>query len=571
VTGREESAETAAVSYLVNHGRYLEACAQAQKLLKTNGALRIQQLYALALSKSGAPEIARDYLEKIYQTNSEDPETAGILAGIYKTLFRKNQQSAFAIRSRDTYLQNFNATKNTYTGINAAAMSAMVMQSARSKELAKEVIQLIAPATVDFWELATLGEAHLLLKEKSTAVEYYLKARKVAGTNWGRITSVYDQLWLLDHYQQVPLDVKKLFSPPRVAAFVGHMIDHPDRSVPRFPASIETNVKEAISSTIRRLQIQIGYCSLACGGDILFAEAMVEQGGEVVIQLPFDVDDFVNASVRVAGDDWVKRFERLAQKFPVTFITKEPYRGNDDLFALQGRVILGSAVLRSNLFHAEPALITVLSDIDLKEKKGGTRDIINHWPFPSQHTNINPESFLGPELSETDFEGRSAARSGVNDRPVQYMVLVDLTRLSGAEKLTFQALINNRGEGDDHGFLIFEDTPDVWVLSFDYETAAVEMVKIFLEAIRQMRSKPDIRVLLHAGPVQKTNGRITAGAFNMLKAMARVALPAAMCASGMFAALIALVPRLLTLEPVGSMLEEEDEGPHHSVYKVSLR
>jgi tetratricopeptide (TPR) repeat protein len=570
VTGKTESTDVAQVGYLVDHGRYLEACEQARVVLKSDGSLRMQQLYALALSKSGSPEAARDYLESVYRSNPEDPETAGILAGIYKVLFRKSQQSTFAVLSRDTYLQNFITTKSTYTGINAAAMSAMVMQAGKSKELAKQVIQLILPDTQDFWEMATLGEAYLLLKEKATAIEYYIKARKLAGTDWGKIISINDQLWLLDHYQQVPLDVKKIFSPPRVAAFIGHMIDQAGRNPARFPASIESKVKEAISANIRRMQAQIGYCSLACGADILFAEALAEHGGEVVVQLPFDIDDFVNVSVRFAGEEWVERFEKLAKKFPLTFITRGPYSGNDDLFALQGRVILGSAVLRSNLYHAEPALLTVLSDIDLKQKKGGTRDILNQWPFPSQHANINPELFLSAE-SISGGLAQPEAGPKLKERPVQYMLLVDLTRLNGTERAKMQALIDKRRSADGGGFVIFEDKPGVWVLSFDYETAATEMVRIFLESMRQLRGGPDVRILLHTGPVLKTNARIAEGSFNMLKALEGVAPPASMSASGTFAALLALLPQLLSIEPVGSVSDIADASQNLSVYKVSLR
>jgi hypothetical protein len=53
--------------------------------------------------------------------------------------------------------------------------------------------------------------------------------------------------------------------------------------------------------------------------------------------------------------------------------------------------------------------------------------------------------------------------------------------------------------------------------------------------------------------------------------MERVALPAAMSASGTFAALLSLLPRLLNIEPVGMISDEVDDGQNYSVYKVSLR
>ena len=67
---------------LIGDGRYLEVRTEAATALKQNDHIRLQQLYALALSKSGAPEAARDYLEPIYHAHAEDPETAGILQAV---------------------------------------------------------------------------------------------------------------------------------------------------------------------------------------------------------------------------------------------------------------------------------------------------------------------------------------------------------------------------------------------------------------------------------------------------------------------------------------------------------
>jgi tetratricopeptide (TPR) repeat protein len=201
------------IESLITNGRYLEAQHDAELLRKEDSNLRLDQLYAFALSKSGAVEQARHYIEPIYNLHQDDPETAGIMGGIYKALFKKNQQSSFALLARDTYFKNFVATKSYYTGINAASMSAIIMQREKSKEIAKRVINLISPDSSNFWELATLGEGHLLIKEGEKAIEYYVKARRIAGNDWGKISSVYDQLWLLNHYLPVQKEVMRLFSP----------------------------------------------------------------------------------------------------------------------------------------------------------------------------------------------------------------------------------------------------------------------------------------------------------------------------------------------------------------------
>ncbi|NJN42641.1 MAG: DUF4071 domain-containing protein [Flammeovirgaceae bacterium] len=324
---------------LIGQGRYMEARLLCEK--EKEPTLRYSQLYALALSKSGSPKQALNYLEPVFTKHPDDSETSGILGGIFKELFRVTQDSSYAVRSRDTYLQNFSATKNYYTGINAATMSAIAGQMRKGREIAVEVIQVIDKDTTEFWELCTLAEAHLLLKDKQESVDLYFKARAIAHSDWGKISSVYNQLWLIDHYTSVPKEVMKAFSPPAVAAFVGHMIDSPTREKPRFPAGIETQVRNALKSAVQTNNIRIGYCALACGGDILFAEAIEEVGGEVNISLPFKPADFIELSVRFAGENWVDRFNRLIEKYPVRLITDEGYGGYNDLFSFESKIILG--------------------------------------------------------------------------------------------------------------------------------------------------------------------------------------------------------------------------------------
>ena len=70
-------------------GHYAQARTYAKELLSADPDHRIQQLYALALSKSGVPEAAQEYLESTIKHHPDDPETMGILGGIYKELFKK--------------------------------------------------------------------------------------------------------------------------------------------------------------------------------------------------------------------------------------------------------------------------------------------------------------------------------------------------------------------------------------------------------------------------------------------------------------------------------------------------
>ena len=422
------------IETLINQGRFFEAHNLADTQLKSDpDNFRLKQLLALSMSKSGASNDAKEFLEPIYNQNKKDPETAGILGGIYKELFKKTQDAKYAYLSRDIYHHNFEITGDYYTGINAATMSMIARESKKGREIAAEVIKSLDKKENDFWELATLGEAWLLCRDSSNAIEFYTRARKMAGQNWGKINSIYAQLWLLNHYITVPVEVLEVFNPPVFAAFAGHMIDKPGIMDSRFPADIEDKVKTAIAAEIARLNIQIGFCSLACGSDILFAEAMQEAGAKINVCLPFDKDDFIETSIGFAGDQWVKRFETLLEQSDVKFTTKEKYFGDDVLFSLQGKVIFGSSVLQANLLHSKPFLITVLSEKDKTSRVGGTRDMVNQWPYMDKVININPDNFrsgsvevINPETSDIESKKKEKA---IN-RQILYILFADIVGFS---------------------------------------------------------------------------------------------------------------------------------------------
>ncbi len=566
---------------LINQGRYFEARTRAEDALKHTQELRYKQLQALSISKLGTPEAALEIMEPVYRQFPDDSESAGILGSIYKELFKKNQSTAFAIKSRDTYFQNFSVTKSYYTGINAASMSAMAGQASRGREIAVQVISILEDNSAnDFWKLATLGEAFLLTKDRSRAAEYFIETRKNAGNDWGKITSVYNQLWLLNHFIPVSNEILKIFNPPTVVAFIGHMIDHPNRPTPRFPASIEQQIKDSITNSIRTLNARIGYCSLACGGDILFAEAMAAEGGEVNISLPFSESDFIDLSVSFAGDDWVKRYYALIEKFPVTYITKESYAGYDDLFSYQNRIISGLASLRSTSHHAEPTLLTVLSEVDLKRKKGGTRDTIHLWPFPQHHVNINPDIFIKTQPSgptQTPLPVSTPSKTEIVEqinRPVLYIANVNIGKLSSLEREKLLKEMAAKIVEEDIVVKSYEIGEDFLLAGFDTESEVMEFVRFSQELLKPARGESALRISLHAGPVYMNaeslslDKKLSGENVDLVREMNSLASSGSIFASDHFAALLALELKKYSLDYSGILTTQLGES--RTIYKVGF-
>jgi tetratricopeptide (TPR) repeat protein len=539
------------IDQLLEQGRYFEAHLQATTVYRNNPHPQLLAQLGLALSKMGAPEQALETVGPAYQNEPNNPEVAGILGSIYKELFKKNQQTSFALQSRDTYLKNFEVTGNYYTGINAATMSAMAGSTSKGREIATRVIEQVEKLEAGYWELATLGEANLLLKNKPKALEFYLEARKKAGNDWGKITSVHNQLWLLNHYFPVSSEILKLFAPSNVIAFAGHMIDAPTRSTPRFPSSIEPQIKESIRNSIRTLNARIGYSSLACGSDIIFAETILEEGGEINLILPFQINDFTQTSVAFAGQEWIDRFLTIMNHNSVRFITNAEYQGNDFLFALLGRVVLGAAIQRSRVSHVSAHLLTVQSEIDLKRKKGGTRDVADYWPAGLNHVNINPDIFLRHSAASNLTEQTPSVASIASTQAIAYLAYIggDETVLSEAVKILDSII---QSDPKFKNGLSSLKKVDALIVAFPNEQGSLELIANTTKRLRLVNRTKELRAALHLGVVPTDPaGFENSLALHEIESLGSKAPINTILATHGFAALLSLSPRLYKIEQAG--------------------
>lgn len=163
----------------------------------------------------------------------------------------------------------------------------------------------------------------------------------------------------------------------------------PPRFVPRFPREKEDAVTQAIRDALDSLDARIGYCSAACGGDIIFIEQMLKRGGEVHVVLPYGQSLFVQDCVKVPADagpaaqfqenqgrEWLPRFYRIRRRVAsvITLGDKRP-RDNAMTSDCCCRVSLGMGLLRAAALAA-PLTLIALWDGWSGDAPGGTRSLI---------------------------------------------------------------------------------------------------------------------------------------------------------------------------------------------------
>jgi class 3 adenylate cyclase/tetratricopeptide (TPR) repeat protein len=320
------------------------------------------------------------------QPVTADEETVSLLARVYKDLWKDTGDASFGVLSRETYLRAFRESLSHYPGVNAATMSWLTGQREQAQELARRALGSAEGfgehgRLDDYWALVTKGEALLLLGRDDEARDCYAKAVSLPDVKHGEIVSSLQQLLLLqDNGFTVPAAVLGLLRPPTVVMFVGHRIDEPGRRPPRFPPALEGTVRNALDSCLEKIDARIAYCSAANGSDILFIEAMRDRDAEVNIVLPFHHDDFIKVSVdRADGRRWVSRFHHaLHSAATVKYATSERHLDTEELFAFGSDVMRGFTELRAASLETQPCLVALFDGKD-SGLPGGTSDVVRRW------------------------------------------------------------------------------------------------------------------------------------------------------------------------------------------------
>lgn len=426
----------------------------------------------------------------------------------------------------DCYRRAWELTRDAFPGINAATMLQLTGQSRAASELARAV-RAVAEESTDtatHWREATLGEAALLLGEADVAAVHYRAAVAAARHAVGHIASMRRQVRLLSASMNIAEAVQSALEVPRVVVFTGHMLDAPGRSSPRFPAALETAVANEIAARVAAMGAGFGYCSAACGSDILFIEALLARKAEVHITLPFEREDFITTSVAFAGQGWIGRFESaLAQAASVTYGVREHYLGDDSLFAYAGTLMQGAAVLRARELEAEPLLLAVVDDTS-QRRSGGSMDMLASWQalgFRAECIDISAARAMHPSVLKADVidpprSGPAAAvRATALRREVRTMLFADMvgySRLSEEDTPSFLAhflgaiadivaqfavppdFVNTWGDGL---FIVFNDVADGAKFALQLRDAVAQCDW----PARGLPQGTSIRIGMHTGPV----------------------------------------------------------------------
>jgi len=366
--------------------------------------LRLRQLLALALARSGAAGPANKVLEQLYQDGYRDEETLGLLARTHKDLAREEEDVSKASqhlrRAYEFYSQGYETSGGYWSAINAATLALFLGERESAAALARLVsdqcrqrLRELGEANGErYWLVSTLGEAALLLEDWPEAENWYGQAVELGRGDWGSLQSTRHNARLLMQCVAPGEDggrIERLFRFPSVVAFAGHMVDRDDRAVPRFPPRLEPMVKDAIRQCLSKLNAGFGYASGACGSDILFHEVMLEMKGESYVILPYEKERFRKDSVEfVRGSDWGKRLDNvIAQAIDTQEVSKQRQRGSDVSYEFANLMLHGLASVRAEQLETKLVPVAVW-DGKTGTGVGGTASTVERWRRLGLHVEV---------------------------------------------------------------------------------------------------------------------------------------------------------------------------------------
>ncbi|MEY2479745.1 MAG: hypothetical protein QOI04_672 [Verrucomicrobiota bacterium] len=381
--------------------------------------VRLRQLQGLSLARSGATDRAGRVLEELRDENHASEETLGMLARTYKDRAAAAQDRHKAGKllrlAAETYGEAHKLSGGYWTGINAATTALLIEKKDHAAKLAATVrdsclTELRQTRGDKYWLFATLGEAALILRDFPQARDWYAQAGQLGRRRFGDLqSSRRNARLLLDYWKIESPEIERALQIPRLIVFAGHMIDQPDRAGPRFPARLEPAVAREIKTEIESIGAGLGYASAACGSDILFLEAMLERGDEIVVVLPYEREEFIRDSVDlVPNSNWGARFERvLTQASRVVMASPQRLEIGGISYDYTNQLLLGLASIRASQLNTELVPLAVW-DRAPGDGSGGTASVVKQWRDAGLAVRI---------IDVTRLQNQAAARAKKNKRP----------------------------------------------------------------------------------------------------------------------------------------------------------
>lgn len=512
---------------LADRGEFLRAYDDAASLLEhAPDDVELAYVAVSALARSGATDQAESRFVELGLRDAAGRGATGDLAqdidALYARLAKDRALGAggprrfdlarvAASRYEDAYARHGGA----YPCVNAATM--WLVAGDRERALARAAIAAELASGDDYWSVATRAEAAAVRGDAEGAADLVaLAAQHSRGAHAAR-ASTCRQLRLISSLVGIDPSIVEPLRNPAIVHYAGHRIA-PDGMGGRFPADEQARVSAAVHEHIAGMGPASGFGSLASGGDILVAEALLDGGAELHVLLPFDLDDFIAVSVADGGDGWVGRLRAcLDRATSVTYTTDGPYIGDDVSFTLCSSVAMGDTLRHARQLEADARQLVVWDgDTSVPPGAAGTASDVRTWATTGRPTDVVDSGRGAWAGSPTPgISGRS--------RTLRAVLFADIAGFSSLDDLQMPVFVDSVMGGlarsiDDHGddVLVRRTWGDGIHLAFASVDTAASCAVALQRAMTEidlhgcgLDSIRGLRVGAHVGPVYEETDPVT--------------------------------------------------------------
>lgn len=506
------------------------------------GNVSLQELRGLTLARLGSYEKANSVLYNLYQSAGKGSvQTLGVLGRTHKDLWlssKTEEEKTFHIsRARQYYLEAYQMEPSLWTGINVAATHVFEGNIEEARKKAQEIKKLcqkeLNENKPDYWVLATMGEANLILGDFEQALLYYRQGVEIGKKNIGDINSTRRNARLLFDGLNIPKEsVKKVehaLCIPKIVVFTGHIIDSPKRRKPRFPRDKEREVYQEIYQWLKEQGPCVGYSSAAKGADILFIEAMEALGNKVSIVMPFCREQFFEESVSDEWEPaWGERFWKIIKgKHEIIELNKQGTKYSDYYFQYANNIMYGLARIKAMQLDTSLVPLAVWHKEDIG-KTGGSSSFIKKWLELGNEVNIiDLKSVIEKSVGENPIEVIKKEAVKELDHYDDYKIkgilfadTVNYSQLQDHEFLKFENIIfgivkemidskrfaiATKNTWGDAIYMVFDKIKDAGIFALELNDR-VNGIDWYEKGFSQ---KMKIRTAVHAGPVHCTFNPVT--------------------------------------------------------------
>ena len=389
--------------------------------------VRHQQI--LALARMGDAERARELFAAYRLDRSSNPHERAIGARLLKdralALAPGEARRAALREAFDAYHAIYRDSGDAFPGINAATLALLAGDEAQARAIAEALLADPAVAAAqDYYAAVTRAEA-LLILGRTEELEDVLRGPAVAASrDHGARSTTCRQLAMVAAHLGLDEAAREVLlaplQPPRVAHFSGHMFASDEAA--------EARLRDEIDQILETENIGFVYGALACGADLLVAEAALDRGAELHVVLPFEEEDFHAQSVQPGGEGWLPRYRACkARAASVTVASLMEYFGDPAQYGYGSRMAMGLARLRAHHLGAEPVQLAVWdgkasdgpagtgADVAAWRDKGGRTLVLDPGPVDRNLTRPAPRARAGYDrtlaaILFTDFAGFSTLK-----------------------------------------------------------------------------------------------------------------------------------------------------------------